>query len=135
MRFPLIYRGLLAPWRRSDVAAKRSIRREFQPQLSELWRQFPLFTWAPAVWTAPRPQVPEPHGTCLHEAYGFTWAPLVNDTMQFTAGLDVRLLRRGVTDQIDRRPWDLDHHIRTLFDALGMPCQPEEVGADVPGPG
>ena len=123
--------------RHSDF--KQSLRVEFSRQLRRLWRQGLLKEFyeagLPVVsHTQPRqwccvPDDPDKHPFFRVQVCGFSAIPMVSWHNMLGCDLDFSFLgdERGIID--------LDNQIKTVFDALRMPHQPNEVPGHMFGKG
>jgi hypothetical protein len=59
------------------------------------------------------------------------YAPLVCNRLHLLAELDILLLRPERPGGIVTSGGDIDNRLKTLFDALGVPTQPQDIAADV----
>jgi hypothetical protein len=117
MRLILHYRGPL----KSNGAPehKHDIRQHFHKQLKKLWEQKPL-SENPAL-LQPR----KDREYCLLRPFGaFTFVPLVSEEMNVVAELDITLLRPEPPGGLVTRGGDIDNRLKTLFDSLAVPPQP-----------
>lgn len=115
MRFTLTYDGLLSA--KGSPEHKMDIRRHFHRQLAELWRHEPLSNY---------PEYSRP-GTPLHSRIeGHDFVALVHDYFRFRADLDILLLREAEPGGVLSKA-DMDNQLKTLFDALTLPQQKQQV--------
>ena len=129
MKLTLHYRG---PLRSNGTAQdKHSIRQAFHAQLKALWTQPPL-TEMPTLLAWP---VVETAYSVIRPRGGFVFAPLIVEQMSVVAHLAITLLRPEPPGRLITQGGDIDNRLKTLFDALSMPPQPNAlpVGA-TPGP-
>lgn len=123
MEFHLTYAGSLYSTQAGGAeVAKRSlhvhkIRQVFHLQLQTLWRKHPTLA-------AIQSQSPDIVATVPLE--GFNWRPLVTDKNGLICKLDILMLRYGAPGRVMA---DIDNRLKTLFDALRMPSNAEELGA------
>ena len=116
MTFTLYYRGRL----RSNAGpeAKQDLRRQFHPQLRQLWEQKPLVDFKRFLLPA--------QGTdtlcVLRQNGAWTFAPLVCDQLHLTAEISVLMLRPEAPGSIVHSG-DIDNRIKTLLDALKAPTE------------
>lgn len=116
MRFTLTYEGPLRPSGSPDE--KQAIRREFHPQLAELWNSEPLSALRNAT---------EPGGACRKELDGHAFSAIVHNHFKLRAELEIMLLRPEPAGAILANA-DIDNRLKTLFDALRWPIQRQELG-------
>lgn len=122
MDFRLTYSGPLYTTQ-NDVDVPRraphvhSIRCVFHEQLKTLWRQHPTLN---ALATSSVDAV-----TKIPRA-GFEWVPLVTRANGLICKLDILILRSGPPGRVIA---DIDNRLKTLFDALRMGHNPDELGA------
>jgi hypothetical protein len=144
MQFRLLYQGLLSA--NGNVADKFAIRRQFHPQLRrlcsehyELRSQFTMYghVEAQAVYGESFTQeqawelgVRRMADTQLN---GFRFMPLSKDEWHLRCSLDVLFLRREKPGRIFMKNGDIDNRLKTLFDALRMPHNGQEIGSESPG--
>jgi hypothetical protein len=123
MQFRLTYGGPLGPSanRSKKTDQKHSIRLELHRQLKQLWYAHPLLKGN----TKP---VPDITGKSHIERVGKNFerggcliVPLVTDEQSLVCSLDILFLRRGDPGDLLRQDGDLDGRIKTLFDALRLP--------------
>jgi hypothetical protein len=150
MEFRLTYQGRLpvASTTNTRVLDKHRIRKVLHPQLRELWRTHDMLryyleghTYARNNEEGKREYGPK-HIEAMadnHALCGYRFVPLIGNR-DFNRGstgvacsLDILFLRR------DRPGYlmiggDIDNRIKVLFDALRMPHECNEVGAEGPGP-
>jgi hypothetical protein len=151
MQFRLMYSGRLLGASRNDTRAslKHEIRREFSPQLKRLWEtNRNLLRYAErqgAVWLGQHheegsnlPRGDEEQRVFLierglrHEREAWSRAgqgfiPLVTEEMGLRCKLDVLFLRPEEKAFV-MESGDLDNRVKTLFDALRMPKNADEMG-------
>ena len=123
MRLILHYRGpLRAHQRKSCVAHQHEIRLHFHRQLKLLWNQEPLSRWLS------NPELKSGPGNLNNrrQVGDFDFAPLVIEELYTVAELDVVLLRPEKPGGVIRSG-DIDNRLKTLFDALSCPQQPNQV--------
>lgn len=118
MQFTLTYRGSLKSNARPD--AKHALRQHFHRQLKLLWTAYPLSGYS--GWLQPLNEKNE--FSVLRPKHGFTFAPLVCETMRSVAELDIKLLWPHAPGSIITSGGDIDNRLKTLFDALKLPSEP-----------
>ena len=152
VEFSLLYSGRLLGASRNDTRAslKHSIRREFHPQLARLWRTKPiLFDTARLEVAHTRRDIPHLGATPEQREQGFVagisaiatkWSrgnyrfvPLVEDRW-LKCSLDI-LFYRPEEPGLLIRSGDIDGRLKTLFDALRIPSNLDEIGDNDPKEG
>jgi len=138
VEFRLLYQGLLRS--NGSVEDKFAIRRQFHSQLRRLWIEQPLLNeMARKIGFSGEGDSPEKmFGAGLQRLAdnwirnGFRFVPLSNEHLFLRCSLDVLFLRREKPGRVFMRG-DIDNRLKTLFDALQMPDQGQEIGNEVPG--
>lgn len=126
MEFRLTYRGPLHGNGSRDE--KHAIRRALHPQLSQLWKQIPLKDYTdPANKNFLDPDPPSGKTTLVQSWGGFLFVPLVSRRIDVVCQLDVLFLRRCEPGAIIGHGGDIDNRLKTLFDALRMPRNVDEL--------
>lgn len=123
MRFTLHYEGPLPS--RGSAAVKANIRESLESQLEELWTHPPL-----SLSDTPdrlKPEVKEGDLSVLLTRHGHTFAPLITDKLGLRAELDILMLRPSPPGDIVRHGGDIDNRLKTLFDALSVPAQKNQI--------
>ncbi|MBM7624747.1 hypothetical protein [Sporohalobacter salinus] len=116
MNFPLIYKGKLKS--NGGIKHKHEIRKQFHPQLKELWSQSPLKEIKKEhLQTDPN----QNNNSIIQEIKEFKFAPLITDELYLIASLDITLLRPEEPGNIITNNGDIDNQLKTLFDALQCP--------------
>jgi hypothetical protein len=118
MRLVLHYRGPLKA--NAGPTHKHELRRHFHQQLKRLWSQKPLVEIP--QWVQPVKSPGSYH--FLRPVLPFTFVPLVTGEANAVAELNIRLLRPEPPGGLITRGGDIDNRLKTLFDALAMPPQP-----------
>jgi len=140
LEFRLTYQGPLHGSfnNRPRADEKHTIRKILHPQLRRLWEvtphlkamRFPPFE--PIVVNNP------PHISRIeylakqNTRLGGRFVPLVAEDLSLWCGIEILFLRPGIPGEVYAKG-DLDNRIKTLFDALKMPKQMQELG-DLPFP-
>ncbi len=114
----LHYRGPLKA--NAGPAHKHELRRHFHQQLKTLWSQKPLVELP--QWIQPVKIPGQYH--FLRPMAPFTFAPLITEEVNAVAELNLSLLRPEPPGGLITRGGDIDNRLKTLFDALAMPPQP-----------
>jgi hypothetical protein len=151
VEFRLVYSGRLLGASRNDTRAthKHFIRREFHPQLARLWRTKPLLS-----------ELAESFGRREMNAYysanpndreltfqsgvdflankwsrgNYKFVPLVTAGLCLQCSLDILFLRPEEPGLLIRSG-DLDARVKTVFDALRVPDNLDEIGNNEPKEG
>lgn len=141
MEFDLKYRGLLpaATSSNKQVPAKHQIRQAVREQLQIFWGKDPRFTGIDPGQVQ-QGQMKEGHfdvrrpiegGAAAwfyhHEVRGIRFVPLITHVREARCRLAIRLFRREAPGEIISRGGDLDNRLKTLFDALRMPHNGDEL--------
>lgn len=134
MDFRLTYEGVLMGASKSNTRAshKHDIRRVFHSQLKRLWSVEPYLKTAlyshrasnPPAATRPRLN---DYLANQYERLGYKFVPLVNEWNRLYCSLDILFLRPSMPGDL-MRSGDLDNRLKTLFDALRMPQNKDELG-------
>jgi hypothetical protein len=147
VQFRLLYTGRLLGASRNDTRAalKHEIRREFHPQLKRLWETntgAALYARSKAGrWMQDHPEdqatfdgsnKQRQHFGLLHLAEkwsraGRGFVPLITEELCFRCSLDILFLRPEESGMVIRGG-DLDNRLKTLFDALRLPKNADEMG-------
>lgn len=115
MRFSLTFRGPLPA--NGDPVDKQLIRRQFHPQLKQLWTVPPLDKHVTTLLSEEQTLRP----CIISRLGGFRFAPLVSTKLQMIAKLQVFFLRPEAPGNLITQGGDIDNRLKTLFDALRMP--------------
>jgi len=133
MEFVLTYEGALQP--DGTPALKHSIRKEFHIQLKELWSTQSLLSKIKNnIRIVQEGDVPQYDFTTLdeiadnHKNNGFRIVPLVSEQFGLVCEIEILFLRRENPGGLITKSGDIDNRIKTLFDALRMPLNKEELG-------
>jgi len=135
VEFRLTYEGPLLGASRSNTRAKHKheIRKRFHRQLKRVWHEMPHFTeetQGPPILTLGGKPFPDHDLESLAERYarnGYRFVPIVTDPLQIMCGLDILFLRSEPPGAIFRSG-DIDNRLKTLFDALRLPMNGDELG-------
>jgi hypothetical protein len=143
MEFRLTYEGLLPSSGNNPHAnEKHDIRKKFHLQLKKLWSEhaglqslkhppeFPVISpqsgmgvrFFSGLSTSRIDYLAKQFGRANHH-----WVPLVTKDLSLWCGLDILYLRPGIPGQV-LRAGDIDGRMKTLFDALKMPWQLQDLG-------
>lgn len=128
MEFRLIYEGILLTASRSDTRAthKHAIRKKLHKQLAELWQVHPLLQKMSTQRIPPDGLTYQEKLARRFERCGFHFVPLVSEEVEATCSLDILILRREPAGNVR---FDIDNRLKTLFDALRIPKDCDEVKA------
>jgi hypothetical protein len=133
MEFRLTYEGLLLGSSTSSPRAKHKheIRRVLHKQLRQFWQIHPYLKEA---WLSRRrlgrvtPEVKlVDHLAQQYAMFGYNFVPLVIPSLDLICAIDILFLRPSVPGQV-MQSGDLDNRLKTLFDALRMPANKDELG-------
>ncbi|ADE17025.1 conserved hypothetical protein (plasmid) [Nitrosococcus halophilus Nc 4] len=126
MEFTLFYRGELKS--NGSPNEKHRIRRALHPQLKYLWELEPLNAYKDWVSCSKKPARSDEKKLCLLEKVGnFTFAPLVSSKIFLATELIITLLRPEQPGNIIIQSGDIDNRLKTLFDALCVPAQENQL--------
>jgi hypothetical protein len=147
MEFRLVYEGSLKSGQSTGIVEeKHAIRKAIHKQLAQLWEVIPdlkmrsaehsILSVTPAqrgpightITTAaatPRDSLWEKLGNKFNKC-GFKFVPLVGTDLQLTCGLDILILQKDKATPIGKKG-DIDNRLKTLFDALQVPVNCEEL--------
>lgn len=135
MQFRLIYRGALPSDNSgSRLKDKHRIRRQFHPQLRELWNTVPvLLEWQKYEFvteTLARPNPLQNFADKLADNYAlgpFRFLPLMTKKNGLACALDILFLRRTDPGNLITHGGDIDNRIKVLFDALQRPIENDQI--------
>jgi len=149
LEFRLLYQGELLPCGNSNkrVPEKHAIRKSLHPQLKRLWnmqkglRQYASYVGAEAVGKKNEYMHSGTRDKWVGEGLealgknwnrsGFNFVPLVTSDFALRCRLDILLLR-PTDEKFVLRQGDLDGHVKTIFDALRIPSDAQELGEAKP---
>jgi hypothetical protein len=140
VEFKLLYHGQLRASTTSDtrVNEKHAIRKQLHKQLKELWQVQPILS-SLANSNVSEPGAPRGKYVKLTEATankyarcGYRFIPLISQELSLTASLDILFLRRDHPGNLITSGGDIDNRIKTLFDALRMPHNNNEIPKKLP---
>jgi hypothetical protein len=122
MLFTLVYKGVLSP--NASKGEKWCIRRAIEPQLRKLWETPPLDKNI-AKYQDPTYQP----GLCYvgRMLFGLEFVPLISTALSLRAELEIFLLSGSLPGGILNRCGDIDNRLKTLFDALSIPAQSQQL--------
>lgn len=119
MEFCLFYEGDLPS--NGNKRDKHRIRQEFAPQLKRLWQQEPLA----GLWQN-RQEADAGLNTLVNQIGLSSFIPLVTSELYLHAELSIDLIRPGAPGELIHSG-DIDNRLKTLFDALRMPNDHNEL--------
>lgn len=121
MYFTLTYEDELPP--KADREMKWRIRRKLEPQLRSLWEQPPV-----SVMSKYKDPDYRPNNCYVGKSrFGLEFIPLITTALDLRAKLDVLLLAASLPGDLIRQGGDIDNRLKTLFDALSMPANAQQV--------
>ena len=131
MEFRLIYRGILPAQNsgNSRVKDKHAIRRQFHPQLRELWKQNQILSryfFAGHHDHSRSGSDPTTGIEIMSRKFarcGYQFLPLIGTQFGTACSLDILFLRRDSPGSFIVSGGDIDNRIKTLFDALRVPAK------------
>jgi hypothetical protein len=154
MEFRLVFTGSMKSGQGHGVVEeKHAIRKSIHKQLAKLWQVVPdlkMRSEAHAILSAPPTRgTPGQAGFTVTMAaathreslwktlggsfdrWGYKFMPLVSKHLNLTCGLDVLLLQRDGASPLRRAVdgTDIDNRLKTLFDALQIPQNCQEIPA------
>ncbi len=136
MDFRLLYDGPLAS--EGDRFQKHEIRRALHPQLSALWQHHPVLDRIKQTRVGDVDPSTGGFQTRFTELVNkfrkepFRFVPLVTESLNLVCTLDILFLRREAPGSLVNNKGDTDNRIKTLFDALRYPGEPNELDGIVP---
>ena len=122
MEFRLTYAGEL---RSGNRDRKRSlhvhaIREKFHEQLEKLWATHPILSRGHPM----APSIPNPEIESSFVVGDYLFKPIVTKDNGLICALDILMLREGPPGKVRV---DLDNRLKTIFDALRMPQDKQEL--------
>ncbi|MFI2301027.1 hypothetical protein ACH5AL_19555 [Actinacidiphila glaucinigra] len=125
MKLTLTYDGPLASNGRS--ALKHELRRAFHPQLKQAWQHHPLVDYVKYIEKPQSGDQDSSTGGNLRTVGSHDFAVVVGGWLSLYAELDLLLLvPEGSGSPLTERG-DIDNRLKTLFDALRCPNDPQEI--------
>jgi hypothetical protein len=144
MEFRLTYEGPLlaeterdATVRRTRADHKHEIRKALHPQLRQWWQVSPYLQQQPpdppiagkgVVFAWPSFQHTQRRIAERFERFGYNFVPLALKELDLHCSVEILLLREGMPGGVVTNTGDLDNRLKTLFDALSMPKEANQVG-------
>ena len=128
MEFRLYYRGGLRA--NGSAGEKQRIRRSFHPQLKRLWEQ-PRPPGFFKTWFVNN-QAEGVINRSRRVVGNFVCMPLVSESVNLAAELDILFLRPQQPGSIINSAGDIDNRLKTLLDALRIPKPAELTATDIP---
>lgn len=141
MEFRLTYEGPVRGSTGSSPRArhKQEIRKVFHHQLKRWWGVHPYLKTA--VLSHRRMGMVKPevmlvnHLAKEYARCGYNFVPLVTPNLSLTCSIEILFLRPSMPGEV-MASGDLDNRLKTIFDALRMPTQQQELGGyDTPDDG
>lgn len=124
MRFTLVFKGDLPP--NASSPEKWRIRRALEPQLRRLWTTDPV---AEAIGGFSDPNH-SPSGSYVGKKVDqIEYVPIISNKLSLRAELDVFLLSSSLPGGV-LHGGDIDARLKTLFDSLSVPANPQQVPKD-----
>lgn len=138
MEFRLTYEGLLLGASRSDTRAKHKheIRKAFHPQLKRLWHVTPQLVGmrvppTELIEVNYHQKKSQSRVEALADRFanvGYNFVPLVTKDLEVSfCGIDILMLRTDPPGSLIQSG-DIDNRLKTIFDALRMPIDKNEMG-------
>lgn len=118
MRFVLHYRGSLRS--NGGPQHKHEIRQVFHRQLIELWKTEALHQ----ARYLHQPRSADNEFSSLRPLPPFVFVPLLTAELLVVAELEITVMRPEPPGKLITQGGDIDNRLKTLFDALTMPRQP-----------
>lgn len=119
MEFTLTYDGPLPS--NGDSKKKHAIRQVLHPQLQELWQHDPLQR------ASHQTEDDAAGGNVRKIVGGHPFTAVVHSFWNFRAKLDILLLKPEPPGRVLTSSGDIDNRLKTLFDALTMPTQAQDI--------
>lgn len=135
MELRLTYAGFLMGSNKADPRGKHKheIRKVFHRQLKRFWEHHPLLQNAQGFGGEKITLMEQRAQEFAHNNYRFV--PLATTNLSLHCSLSILFLRPDVPGGLLKSA-DLDNRLKTLFDALRMPQNKDELGGyDMPGDG
>lgn len=117
MEFTLFYRGDLRS--NGGPRHKHELRTHFHHQLKDLWNHLPLSIFQKLL----KPNPTEGELSVIRKKHGFSFAPLVTESLALVAELNILLLWPAARGAIITSGEDIDNRLKTLLDALKYPSE------------
>jgi len=140
MEFKLTYEGQLLGASRNNTRAvhKHEIRRKFHPQLKRLWEIMPALVTREHLFNDEKWQaIRRPYRDYVADNFqrcGYRFCPLVTDSLFLHCNLEILFLRADPPGAIIKSG-DMDNRLKTIFDALRIPQNADELGGATPQDG
>ena len=136
MQFTMHYDGPLRS--NGSPLEKHKIRQAFHPQLKLHWQHDP---WLSKIadtditvfneGTAEESEIEAvKYISMRYSRRGYRFVPLVNGDMSLVCALKIEFFRRSSPGELIRHGGDIDNRLKTLFDALSMPQEDNQIGKD-----
>jgi hypothetical protein len=122
--------------RRSRAEHKQQIRKDFHPQLRRIWKDSPFLSHPKAPTAKGGDRI---FGTPSFEhsiaqlaerfsMFNYHFVPLATRDLDVLCSIDILFLRLGEPGGLIRRTGDVDNRLKTIFDALCMPRDANQLG-------
>lgn len=142
LEFRLTYEGpLLAETirthevRKARASHKQEIRKALHPQLRRLWMTSPYLTSinlplnpVGPVFGRPYPRHSIEELSKRFDRFGYNFVPLATRELEVFCSVEILFLRFGEPGYMINRIGDIDNRLKTLFDALTVPRDADQVG-------
>jgi hypothetical protein len=130
MRLSLVLEGELPSSNAASSKDRQRLRRIFHRQLAQFWKDDKFAATLRSM------QAREPSDfTRFEKIRGFHFVPLVVESLDLVCGLEIEFMRRQPPGALIGNGGDLDNRINTLFDALQMPQNENQIPKnDAPNP-
>jgi hypothetical protein len=146
LEFRLTYQGpLLSDQRRGGEVMraradhKQSIRKKLHPQLKRLWEVSPFLKPMPdldrpqrqgsRIFGRPDPKYSIEVLAQRFSMFGYNFVPLVTRDLELLCSIEILFLRFGDPGGVINRVGDIDNRLKTVFDALSMPRDANQLGS------
>jgi len=137
VEFTLVYEGELFAYKEDRAAHKHAIRRQFHPQLKQVWES-KLPHWISSTRPSRMIRRIDAGSPILQQVAsrfaicGYRFVPLVLEELVLACKLDILFLRREIGLGRIVQGGDLDNRLKTLFDGLRVPHDGKEIGGSAP---
>ncbi len=126
MEFTLYYRGELKS--NGSPKDKHNIRNSLSPQLELLWSLDPLVRCKDYIKPLSDESRTKNENLCLIEEVGdHYFAAFISEKLFLNAELVITMLRPQAPGNIIMQSGDIDNRLKTLFDALSVPAQENQI--------
>lgn len=122
--------------KRSRAEHKQKIRKALHPQLRELWKISPYLSHPKApkakvgsrVFGAPSFEHSIERLSERFSMFGYRFVPLATRDLELLCAIEVLFLRPEPPGNLIKRTGDIDNRLKTIFDALCMPRDANQLG-------